>query len=106
MDKARCARHEKFPLNDFIAIAIVRHSVEVIYRQERLNLSTHNPSMPCDSNTGIVAANSRPSVAARGLTLPFSGAANGIGRTIRNLLRGLRCNGLLDSPYCHSPHAS
>src|SRR6185369_585654 len=30
----------------------------------------------------------------------FSGAANGIGGTIRNWLRGLRCNALLDPP-CH-----
>jgi hypothetical protein len=28
------------------------------------------------------------------LTLAFSGAANGIGGTIRNSLRGLRCNAL------------
>src|SRR5205085_9836221 len=42
----------------------------------------------------------------QGLTLPFSGAVNGNKRTMRDLLRGLRCNGLLDSLYCRYQHSS
>src|SRR5947209_12006532 len=42
----------------------------------------------------------------KGLTLPFSGAANDTKIVMRDWLRGLRCNGLLDSPYCQSPRSS
>src|SRR5436190_337971 len=36
-------------------------------------------------------------IAVSRLTLAFSGAANGIPMLMRNLLRGLRCNALLDA---------
>src|SRR5207253_8612394 len=68
------------------------------------------PAPDCELGNSLPGAvgsqalsNNLVSVEHRCLTPAFSGAANGTRRTIRRLLRGLRCNALLDGVIASKP---